>query len=887
MLPAKRRVGAFLPLCILVSAAASDAAPSAADTARAYLERQARALGLTRSDVAEVAVSSEVTSRHTGVTHVYLQQRHRGLDVEGAVVNVNVGKDGRVIGAGNRFVAGIAAAAGGQTAHHGAEAAATSAAYHLGLPAVEPFHVLQETLAGGDSVVLTDGGIAARPVEARLLWLPTGGPVVRLAWRVEIEEPGGNHVWHSYVDAEKGTVLFNEDLVERDNVDAIAAAIARPAGSPAAPAAAFGDIDGSSYRVFPYPFESPSDGDRALVTGAADPVTSPFGWHDVDGVPGHEHTRTRGNNVHAYTDVDANGVPDPGSDPDGGSGLDFDFPLDLTQAPPAYRPAAVTNLFYWNNVMHDVTARYGFDEASGNFQIRNYSGAPGGNDDVRAEAQDGSGTNNANFLTPTQNALNPRPRMQMFVWTHPRPNTVTVPSGGAAGSYEASGAAFGPPLTTTGPISATVTLANDGGGVSSTDGCEPLIGFPPGHIALVDRGNCNFTVKAAMAQAAAAAAVIVVNNAPGPAVPLGGADPTILIPSVMVSDVNGALFKAHQPFAATLAPDPTRSINRDSDLDAGVIAHEYGHGISNRLTGGPNINCLSGQEQMGEGWSDWFALNLTTHPSDNRLTARGIGSYVVFEPADGEGIRPTPYSTDLAANPSNYDSLLDLVNISTPHGVGYVWNTMLWEVYWNLVDRYGYNADIYGAWSTGGNNRALQLVMDGLKLQPCAPGFVDGRNAILQADTLLTGGANRCEIWRGFSKRGLGFSASQGTSASRTDGVSAFDLPASCLAATFGGFRPPISNPPDVNSRNAGSTIPVKFSLSGAEPILDSQPVDCATLLPTGEAPGPLASNTGLKKKGNEYHINWSTDRAWEGTCRRLTVRIPAATDGVAYFSFH
>jgi extracellular elastinolytic metalloproteinase len=349
-------------------------------------------------------------------------------------------------------------------------------------------------------------------------------------------------------------------------------------------------------------------------------------------------------------------------------------------------------------------------------------------------------------------------------------------------------------------------------------------------------------------------------------VPLGGADPTILIPSVMVSDVNGALFKAHQPFAATLAPDPTRSINRDSDLDAGVIAHEYGHGISNRLTGGPNINCLSGQEQMGEGWSDWFALNLTTHPSDNRLTARGIGSYVVFEPADGEGIRPTPYSTDLAANPSNYDSLLDLVNISTPHGVGYVWNTMLWEVYWNLVDRYGYNADIYGAWSTGGNNRALQLVMDGLKLQPCAPGFVDGRNAILQADTLLTGGANRCEIWRGFSKRGLGFSASQGTSASRTDGVSAFDLPASCLAATFGGFRPPISNPPDVNSRNAGSTIPV---------------------LPTGEAPGPLASNTGLKKKGNEYHINWSTDRAWEGTCRRLTVRIPAATDGVAYFSFH
>ena len=281
------------------------------DAARAYLERQSRALGLARSDVAEVVVSSEVSSRHTGVTHVYLQQRHRGLDVEGAIVNVNVAADGRVIGAGNRFVSGIASAAGGQTAHQGAQDAATSAAYHLGLPAVEPFQVVSHSLAEGDAVLLTDGGIAARPVEARLVWLPTGGSVVRLAWRVEIEERGGNHVWHSFVDAEKGTVLFHEDLVDHDDAGAIAAAVARPAGSPAAPdgPSSFGDIDGSTYRVFPYPFESPNDGDRALVAGAADPATSPFGWHDTNGVAGPEHTRTRGNNVHAYTDVDANGTP--------------------------------------------------------------------------------------------------------------------------------------------------------------------------------------------------------------------------------------------------------------------------------------------------------------------------------------------------------------------------------------------------------------------------------------------------------------------------------------------------------------------------------------------------------------------------------------------------
>ncbi|WP_262988424.1 M36 family metallopeptidase, partial [Enterococcus faecium] len=88
-------------------------------------------------------------------------------------------------------------------------------------------------------------------------------------------------------------------------------------------------------------------------------------------------------------DIDADNVADPGSDPDGGFALRFDFPLDLTLQPETYRPAAVTNLFYWNNIMHDVTHGYGFDEASGNFQVNNYGNGGLGNDDVRAEAQDG------------------------------------------------------------------------------------------------------------------------------------------------------------------------------------------------------------------------------------------------------------------------------------------------------------------------------------------------------------------------------------------------------------------------------------------------------------------------------------------------------------------
>ena len=133
----------------------------------------------------------------------------------------------------------------------------------------------------------------------------------------------------------------------------------------------------------------------------------------------------------------------------------------------------------------------------------------------------------------------------------------------------------------------------------------------------------------------------------------------------------------------------------------------------------------------------------------------------------------------MAVNPATYDSIK---TAAVPHGVGYVWSTMLWEVYWNLVDAHGYNPDVYGHWSTGGNNLAIQLVMDGMKLQKCSPGFVDGRNAILLADQVLTGGANQCRIWKGFAKRGLGASAVQGTSGSVTDGTQAFDVPAACQA---------------------------------------------------------------------------------------------------------
>ncbi len=108
--------------------------------------------------------------------------------------------------------------------------------------------------------------------------------------------------------------------------------------------------------------------------------------------------------------------------------------------------------------------------------------------------------------------------------------------------------------------------------------------------------------------------------------------------------------------------------------------------------------------------------------------------------------------------------------------------SMLWEVYWELVAIHGFDPDFYHG--TGGNNLTIQLVVDGMKLQPCNPTFVDARDAILLADQIASGGANQCAIWRGFAKRGLGIGAFSG-SFNVGDEIEDFTVPANCDEVIF------------------------------------------------------------------------------------------------------
>ena len=176
-----------------------------------------------------------------------------------------------------------------------------------------------------------------------------------------------------------------------------------------------------------------------------------------------------------------------------------------------------------------------------------------------------------------------------------------------------------------------------------------------------------------------------------------------------------------------------------------MIAHECGHGVSNRLTGGPtHVACLDNAEHMGEGWSDFMALFVTAAPARHGLPrAASATTWArtdrLWHPADAVLDQPR-------GRPGDY-ATLGTGDPDRPHGIGYAWASMVWEVYWNLVDEHGFNPNSTPRWATGGNNLAMQLVIDGMKLQPCSPGFVDGRDAIL-ADQLLTNGENQCAIGR-------------------------------------------------------------------------------------------------------------------------------------------
>ncbi|MCR5888313.1 M36 family metallopeptidase [Hymenobacter sp. J193] len=748
-------------------------AQAPAAKAQQYLTAHYTQLGLQPADVQDPAVTDAYTDEATGLTHVYLRQQHQGLPVLGTEMGLHFDVQGNLLTRTGRFVADLA--------HKAPTATASLSGIEATLAAAQNLHLTPATLKAVSTaqsrsarLTLRDEALSKEAIPVALMYSLGDDNQVHLLWEVTLHPPRSKQQWHMLVDATTGRVVQQHDRNKHEKLLPPAPSAIDQLATPQPTRSNRPSADNASYTVFAIPTEGPSFGGRTTVRNPADVQASPYGWHDTNGTAGAEFTTTRGNNVQAYV-LDANSRPAYFS---GGTSLAFNPAYDMQKSLADNRDAAVVNLFYMNNIMHDVFYHYGFREESGNFQVKNYTGKGRSNDAIRAVAQDPEDVYNAYFVPSVDGTS---PQMHMFMWPAPNPTTMKVTSPASiADTYPAATSAIGPALPPTTPLTGKVVLVNDGSS-TPTLACSGMLtnaSAVKGNIALLDRGDCEFIEKVRTAQNAGAIAVIVINNVPDELITMSG-DEQFDVPSLNITLAAGELLKARLKAGETVTVEllspPKKYVDRDGSFDNAIVSHEYTHGITTRLTGGPSTaGCLENDENMGEGWSDFVALWLTTRPGDKATTPRSVGTYAVGEATDGEGIRLKLYTTDITVNDYTY-AIIGKPYTET-HDIGEVWATVLWDLNWAMIERYGYDADVYRG--TGGNNKAMQLVMEALKLQPCSPGFLDGRDAILAADKALYKSANEDLIWRVFARRGMGTDAVQGSSKSVKDNKAGFAVPA-------------------------------------------------------------------------------------------------------------
>lgn len=608
---------------------------------RSFLAAKAPLFGLSPSDVGNLVTTANYTNPAGNLSWVTLEQRLNGIPVFRGELRAAVTPDGQVATIASELAAGLDPALSGAPTMP-PEHAIQIAAQNIGvrLAAAPP---LIERSSDGLKHRFTSGPFAD-DITADLVIFPLSLTEAVLAWRVLLWQD--IVAYYVIIDDVSGQVLWRKNITNDQSQTATYEVYASDSPGPLSPSNA---TPGSSIQGPAAP--------RTQFTFVSElPTFDNLGWiSDGSNV-------TTGNNVDAGLDIDGTNGIDPtgratgvctGPSP---SCRNFIFtynPPPGGSDPPTgadYRSGIATDLFFWSNRHHDQLYSLGFTESARNFQNDNFGRGGLGGDLVRAEAQDSSGTNNANFSTPSDGSL---PRMQMYIFTGPTPD-------------------------------------------------------------------------------------------------------------------------------------------RDGDLDHEIVIHELTHGLSNRLIG--NAFGLTNQQGggMGEGWSDFYGLSLLSEPGDNPNGVYAAGGYATLNLGGSftdnyfYGIRRFPYTTSMSLNPMTFADI-DPTQISNGdgtfprspiigntanevHNVGEIWALMLWEARANIIARLG---------GAAGNNRMLQVVTDGMKLTPNDPTFVQARNAIIQADCAGFAGADEIDLWRGFAKRGLGFSAvaPASSSTSLTGVVEAFDVP--------------------------------------------------------------------------------------------------------------
>lgn len=358
---------------------------------QAFLEQHASAFGITTDDI-QLELTDRVVTKATGVVHEYYRQvdTRSNLPVFYTHANFNH-QNGKLLLANVGLVAVSQAVVSSEPAISPAEALSAAADF-FGHPP-EGITLVDTRFDGARRTATLEAPFLDEPVEAELGLLPVSSDSLEPVWMFK-------GAWFADGPLYDLTVSASGQSFVNGPADRVVTAL--------------NNESHTAFRAYSYPTESPihtspqppTDA-RVLVQDPEDSDASPSGW--FNGSSG----ALNGNNVLACSDRNGSNSCDSGAPVCANQVCDF--PINLNADPRTYTDAAIVNLFYWNNIIHDVQWQYGFDESAGNFQENNFGRGGSGSDSVNAQAQDnanGGSRCNANFATPADGS---NPRMQMFV----------------------------------------------------------------------------------------------------------------------------------------------------------------------------------------------------------------------------------------------------------------------------------------------------------------------------------------------------------------------------------------------------------------------------------------------------------------------------------------
>ncbi|MDT7603397.1 MAG: extracellular elastinolytic metalloproteinase, partial [Acidobacteriota bacterium] len=393
-------------------------------TLRGFLTENAALYGMTAQQVGQLTKVSDYTNPAGNLSFVEFQQEVNGIPVFQGYVRGILAADGRLVRTTGLLAPGVRAADLTTTPTRSAAESVASAATTIRV-AIDPGSLnVIDRAADGLSEIVSQGPFTEE-TKAELVYFPLAPGQLVLAYSMVLWEPV--NAYYIIVDANTGELLWRKNISQEQTQSVTYNIYNDDSPTPSSPTACSA----------PTPCPLPPGITRSNITVVSENAADNLGWI-TDTAPA-ENARTKGNNVDAGLDIfSPNGIdgsevfapsplPTPTPNPDGHAFATlrtFSFPYipDGAADPTGsnnrtdanYRMGAVTNIFFWSNRYHDRLYDLGFTEAARNFQNDNFGRGGLAADFVRAEAQDSSSTNNANFSTPPDGQL---PRMQMFIFT--------------------------------------------------------------------------------------------------------------------------------------------------------------------------------------------------------------------------------------------------------------------------------------------------------------------------------------------------------------------------------------------------------------------------------------------------------------------------------------